>query len=124
MKYEDFIENYTPELQLSDALDRLRTNPFAAAETLDLLVSRSNNEKIDVEPPQIYPIPKTFAQDTQLLSPEWEHQYTSQQDSTNISLTCNGEEQKLEYPYQVQKTYPVPSDVYLSLDLPLTSKLD
>lgn len=47
MEYEEFIENYTEELQLLDALDKLSEFSTAAAETVDRLVSCSNNEKID-----------------------------------------------------------------------------
>ena len=49
MKYEDLIENYTPELQLIDALDYLRDQPWLASEILDHLVSDSNIEKTDVK---------------------------------------------------------------------------
>ena len=53
MKYEDLIENYTPELQLIDALDYLRDQPWLASEILDHLVSDSNIEKTDEELPQM-----------------------------------------------------------------------
>ena len=49
MKYEDLIENYTPELQLIDALDYLKDQPWLASEILDHLVSHSNNGKTDVK---------------------------------------------------------------------------
>jgi hypothetical protein len=56
MKYEDFLENYSPELQLWDALDDIKNFCPNAAEILDRLVSQTSNEKSDVEPPQSDPI--------------------------------------------------------------------
>ena len=50
MEYKDLIENYTPEMELIDALDYLRDQPWLASEILDHLASRSNNEKTDVKP--------------------------------------------------------------------------
>ena len=50
VEYKDLIENYTPELELIDALDYLRDQPWLASEILDHLASRSNNEKTDVKP--------------------------------------------------------------------------
>ncbi len=52
MKYEDLIENYTPEMQLIDALEYLKDQPWLASEMLEHLASHSNNEKNDVELPQ------------------------------------------------------------------------
>ena len=49
MEYKDLIENYTPELELIDALDYLKDQPWLASEILDHLASRSSNEKIDVK---------------------------------------------------------------------------
>ena len=49
MRYEDLVENYTPELQLIDALDYLKDQPWLASEILDHLVSHSNIEKTDVK---------------------------------------------------------------------------
>ena len=36
MEYKDLIENYTPELELIDALEYLRDQPWLASEILDL----------------------------------------------------------------------------------------
>ena len=55
MEYEEFIENYPVELQLIDAIDRLKTYSLDAAATLDRLVSHSTSEKTYAEPPQIDP---------------------------------------------------------------------
>ncbi len=52
MEYKDLIENYTPELELIDALDYLKDQPWLASEILDHLASRSNNGKNDVKPLQ------------------------------------------------------------------------
>ena len=49
MEYKDLIENYTPEMELIDALDYLRDQPWLASEILDHLASRSSNEKTDVK---------------------------------------------------------------------------
>ena len=49
MEYKDLIDNYTPELELIDALDCLRDQPWLASEMLDHLASRSSNEKTDVK---------------------------------------------------------------------------
>ena len=49
VEYKDLIENYTPELELIDALDYLRDQPWLASEILDHLASRSSNEKTDVK---------------------------------------------------------------------------
>ena len=49
MEYKDLIDNYTPELELIDALDYLKDQPWLASEILDHLASRSSNEKIDVK---------------------------------------------------------------------------
>ena len=52
MEYKDLIENYTPELELIDALDYLKDQPWLASEILDHLASRSSNGKNDVKPLQ------------------------------------------------------------------------
>ena len=49
MEYKDLIENYTPELELIDALNYLKDQPWLASEMLDHLASRSSNEKTDVK---------------------------------------------------------------------------
>ena len=49
MEYKDLIDNYTPEMELLDALDYLKDQPWLASEILDHLASRSSNEKIDVK---------------------------------------------------------------------------
>ena len=51
IEYKDLIENYTPEMELIDALDYLKDQPWLASEILDHLASRSSNEKNDVKPP-------------------------------------------------------------------------
>ena len=51
IEYKDLIENYTPEMELIDALDYLKDQPWLASEILDHLASRSSNEKTDVKPP-------------------------------------------------------------------------
>jgi len=66
MDYEEFLRNYSPELQLMDALDALNHFCPDAAETIDRLVSRSNNEKTASESHQTDPDPQTSAPDTQL----------------------------------------------------------
>ena len=48
IEYKDLIENYTPEMELIDALDYLKIN-LASSEILDHLASRSSNEKTDVK---------------------------------------------------------------------------
>ena len=52
MEYKDLIDNYTPEMELLDALDYLKDQPWLASEILDHLASRSSNEKNDVIPLQ------------------------------------------------------------------------
>ena len=49
MEYKDLVDNYTPEMELIDALDYLRDQPWLASEILDHLASRSSNEKTDVK---------------------------------------------------------------------------
>ena len=85
MKYEDLIENYTPEMQLIDALDYLRDQPWLAAEILDRWASETNTEKNVLELPLKDPTPETFSQDIQLPSADWVPQYTSQGDLISIS---------------------------------------
>ena len=124
MQYETFIENYTPELQLIDALDMLKHYEADAAEILDRWASESNNEKTDGSLPQKDPNQEVFSQDIQLLSTDWEPQYKSQGDLVDISSPDNDEEQEWEYPYPPQNRYQAQHDVYLSSDHPLTSKYD
>ena len=124
MQYETFIENYTPELQLIDALDMLKHYEADAAEILDRWASESNNEKTDASLPQKDPSREVFSQDIQLLSTDWEPQYKSQGDSINISWRDTDEEQTLELSYQWPDTYPVPFDVELPLDLHLNTTTD
>ena len=47
MDYDELIKNYSPELQLMDALDFIKDRPWEAAEILDQLVFDSNTEKTD-----------------------------------------------------------------------------
>jgi hypothetical protein len=54
-KYEEFLENYSPEMQLWDALDDIKHFCPNAAEILNRWVSQTNNEKTDVESPQSDP---------------------------------------------------------------------
>ena len=89
MNYEEFLENYTPELQLIDAIDMLTHFEPDAAEILDQWASETNTEKNVLELDQTDPKPTTFSQDIQLLSPDWEPQYKSQGDLINISLSDN-----------------------------------
>ena len=49
VEYKDLIDNYTPEMELIDALDYLRDQPWLASEILDHLASRSSSEKTDVK---------------------------------------------------------------------------
>ena len=49
MEYKDLIENYTPELQLIDALEYLKDQPWLASEILDQMASHSSSEKTDVK---------------------------------------------------------------------------
>jgi len=122
MQYKTFIENYTPELQLMDALDMLKHFEPEAAEILDQWASESNNGKTDEEPLQKDPTEVTFSQDIQLLSTDWEPQYKSQGDLISISSTDNDEEQEWEYPYPPKNRYQAQPDVYLSSDPHQTSK--
>ena len=126
MDYEVIKEAYKnePELQLVDALDLLSRDPVAASEILDYVASRSNNEKIDVQPLETGPTEVTFSQDIQLLSADWAPQYKSQGDLINISWRDTDEEQTLELSCQGPDTYPVPFDVELPLDLHLNTTTD
>ena len=124
MQYETIIKNYSPELQLIDAIDMLKHYEPDAAEILDRWASESSNEKIDVESHQTDPNQLTFSQDIQLLSPDWEPQYTSQGDSISISLPDTDEEQVLEYPYPQKNKYPIQLDVDPSLDHHQRAKFD
>jgi hypothetical protein len=116
MQYETFLENYTPELQLIDALDMLKHYEPDAAKILDRWASESNNEKSDVELPQKDPTPRVFSQDIQLLSTDWEPQYKSQGDLIDMSSPDNDEELTWESLYLQRNKYPIRHDVYLSSD--------
>ena len=122
MQYKTFIENYTPELQLMDALDMLKHFEPEAAEILDQWASESNTGKIDEESLQKDPTEVTFSQDIQLLSTDWAPQYKSQGDLISISSTDSDEEQEWEYPYPPKNRYQAQPDVYLSSDPHQTSK--
>ena len=124
MQYETFIDNYTPELQLMDALDMLKHFEPKAAEILDQWASESNNEKTDASLPQKDPTPRVFSQDIQLLSTDWAPQYKSQGDLIDISSPDNDEELTWESLYLQRNRYPIRHDVYLSSDRPQTSKDD
>ena len=126
MDYEVIKEAYknNPELQLMDALDMLSRDPVAASEILDSVASRSNNEKIDVQPLETGPTEVTFSQDIQLLSADWEPQYKSQGDLISISSNDTDEGQALELSCQGPDTYPVPYDVDLLSDLHLNTTSD
>ncbi len=87
MRYETLIKNYTPQLQLIDALEMLTHYEPDAAEILDRWASESSSEKSDVIPLPKGPTPITFSQDIQLLSTDWEPQYKSQAFLNNLSLT-------------------------------------
>ena len=89
MNYEEFLENYTPELQLIDAIDMLTHFEPDAAAILDRWASETSTGKNVLELPQKDPTPPTFSQDIQLLSTDWEPQYKSQGDLINISLSDN-----------------------------------
>jgi hypothetical protein len=65
MKYEDFVENYSPELQLMDALDAIKNFDLDAAEILDRWASQSSNEKSVSESPQTDQDQQTSAPGTQ-----------------------------------------------------------
>ena len=124
MKYEEIVEGYNDQLKLMDALDMLSRDPFAAGEILDYVASQTNNEKNVVEPLQMGPTPLSFSQDIQLLSADWEPQYTSQGDSISISSNDTDEGQVLELSCQGPDTYPVPYDVDLLSDLHLNTTSD
>ena len=124
MQHETFLENYTPELQLIDALDMLKHYESDAAGILDRWASESNNEKTDASLPQKDPNPEVFSQDIQLLSTDWEPQYKSQGDLIDISSPDNDEELTWESLYLQRNRYPIRHDVYLSSDHPQTSKDD
>jgi len=124
MNYKDIVEGYTDDLKLIDAVELLNRNPFDAAEILNYVASHSNNEKIDVKPPQMGPTEVIFSQDIQLLSTDWEPQYKSQGDSISISLNDSDEEQMLELSCQGPDTYPVPLDVGPLTEIHLNTTID
>ena len=124
MQYETFIDNYTPELQLIDALDMLKHFEPKAAEILDQWASESNNGRTGEEPHQMGPTQPTFSQDIQLLSVDWEPQYKSQGDLIDISSPDNDGELTWESLYLQRNKYPIQHDVYLSSDHPQTTKFD
>ena len=121
MNYEEFLENYTPELQLIDAIDMLTHFEPDAAEILDRWASETSNEKNVLELPQKDPTPPTFSQDIQLLSTDWEPQYKSQGDLVSISSTDSDEALTWESLYLQRNKYPIQRAVDLSLDHHLTS---
>ena len=92
--YDEFIKNYTPELQLIDAIDMLVHFEPNAAEILDQWASQTNTEKNVLEMTPTDPKSITFSQDIQLLSTDWEPQYKSQPDSISISVSGNDAEQE------------------------------
>tara|TARA_R100000458_G_scaffold58460_1_gene66554 strand:+ start:3138 stop:3428 length:291 start_codon:yes stop_codon:yes gene_type:complete len=96
MNYEEFLENYTPELQLIDAIDMLTHFEPDAAEILDRWASETSNEKNVLELDQTDPKPITFSQDIQLLSADWEPHYKSQPDSISISYPENGIDEEIK----------------------------
>ena len=124
MQYETFIDNYTPELQLIDALDMLKHFEPKAAEILDQWASESNTERTVEELHQMGPTQPTFSQDIQLLSTDWEPQYKSQGDLINISSPDNDGELTWESLYLQHNKYPIQHDVYLSSHHPQTTKFD
>ena len=124
MNYEEFLKNYTPELQLIDAIDMLTHFEPDAAKILDQWASETNTEKNVLELDPTDPKPITFSQDIQLLSADWEPQYKSQGDSISISLNDNDEEQTLEFSCQGPDTYPVPYDVEIPSGLHLNTTID
>lgn len=65
MDYEEFLKNYSPELQLMDALDAISRFDLDAAEILDRWVSRSSNGKSGEELPHSDQNPPSSAPDTQ-----------------------------------------------------------
>ena len=89
MKYETFVENYTPELQLIDAIDMLTHFDPDAAKILDQWASETNTEKNVLKLDQTDQESITFSQDIQLLSADWEPRYKSQPDSISISYHGN-----------------------------------
>jgi len=126
MNYEAIKKAYedNPELALMDAVDMINRDPSSAGEILNYVASLPNNEKNGVKPLQTGPTQVPFSQDIQLLSTDWEPQYTSQGDSISISLNDTDEEQTLELSCQGPDTYPVPYDVDLLSDLHLTTTND
>ena len=99
MKYETFVENYTPELQLIDAIDMLTHFDPDAAKILDQWASETNTEKNVLKLDQTDQGSITFSQDIQLLSADWEPRYKSQPDSISISYSDNDEEKESESLY-------------------------
>ena len=67
MDYEQFLDNYSAHLQLMDALDALTRLDPDAAETLEHLVSHSNNEKTSLKLLQTDQTGSSSSPDTQLL---------------------------------------------------------
>ena len=124
MNYEAIVEGYTDDLKLIDSIDMLSRDPFAAGEILHYVASQTNNEKNVVTLPQMNPTAPTFSQDIQLLSLDWEPQYTSQGGLISISSNDTYEGQTLELSYQGPDTYQVPYDVDLSSDLHLNTTND
>ena len=67
MQYEDFLENYSFELQLLDALDQIKDLSPDAAEILDRWASHSIAGKSASESCQTDPNQESSLPDTQLL---------------------------------------------------------
>ena len=99
MNYEEFLENYTPELQLIDAIAMLTHFEPDAAKILDQWASETNTEKNVLKLDQTDQESITFSQDIQLLSADWEPRYKSQPDSISISYSDNDEGIKSESLY-------------------------
>lgn len=64
MQYDEFIDNYSLELQLIDALDQIKDLSPDAAEILDRWVSHSKDEKnasehVQTDPSSVSSLPDT-----------------------------------------------------------------
>ena len=67
MQYEEFLENYTLELQLMDALDQIKDLSPHAAEILDRWASHSTTGRNASERVQMDPSSEACPPDTQSL---------------------------------------------------------
>jgi hypothetical protein len=65
MQYDEFIDNYSLELQLIDALDQIKDLSPDAAEILDRWVSHSKDEKSASGHVQMDPSSESSLPDTQ-----------------------------------------------------------